>query len=421
MLKETVQINILGEKINNKGMLLLADTVLNPNNKLKQINFQQLVNGNICYEMFSDNTQFYMNPTEALRVSHYVNDGDAVATVLSSGDFHLDAIYGGAKNLLTFDISRLQYPISLLKTQSIKVLSYEEFFSFFSDVCSKNYLSPEMYKLIASRSKNSLLFSFWDKFMQERISEKKRLMNDPNYRFLSDAKELLEQGVQLDEILLLIKSLIGKDGTTAIKSFNDIYYNKLMRDTDKTFKPLKTMSSLSGEGGRKTQGSYLESEKSFNTVKERISAVNINFLRTDIAKLKLNLLRTGYINGDFNGFDLIYLSNIPEFLNGITFAEIVRNQMMPLLKDTGSIIYCCQGIDEYVLKRKDISDFEKARTSCLSESDISLILNNIMEINDTEAYFILNQLYDLSFDISEKYCEVNGNGKNDIYVKIMKK
>ena len=37
------------------------------------------------------------------------------------------------------------------------------------------------------------------------------------------------------------------------------------------------------------------------------------------------------------------------------------------------------------------------------------------------AFSVLSKIYDVSLDICDKYCEANGNGKTDIYVKVMKK
>lgn len=421
MLKKTSQISVLGDKICNKDMECLAKDVLNQNNKLKQMEQESFISGDICEDIFSSNTQFYLNPTEALRISHYVNEGDNFATVLSSGDFALDSVYAGAKNILTFDISKFQYPIALLKTQAIKVLSYDEYFSFFSDIYSQDYLSPDLYNQIVQKSKNPLLFAFWDIYFRERIAEKKRLLNDPNYRFLLDAKDLLEQGLFPRELLNMVESITGNDGTHAIKLFNDVYYNQLMKSTDKAFKPLKTINALSGESGERTKDSYIESSSSYEVTRERLGNVNISFIRTNIAKLRFNLVRTGYTKKDFTGFNSIYLSNIPEFLSGNAFANIVSNQLMPLLSENGSIIYCCQGIDEDVLKGSKTDDFNRARMENFSDLNITSMLNNVMEINDAEAYSILTKLYDVSLDVEDRYCEVNGNGKSDIYVRVMKR
>lgn len=421
MIKKSTDIAILGEKVREKDMAKMAQEVLMPNNKMKIMDGDSFVSGNISSDIFSKNTQFYINPTESLRIANYVNEGDNFATVLGSGDFLLDGVYSGVKRIVTFDISKFQYPIALLKTQAIKVLSYDEYFSFFSDIYSADYLSPGIYKKITSASKNPLLFSFWNIFMEERALEKKKLMNDQNYRFFSDARELLQSGTLPYEIRELLISLTGKDGIDAIKTFNDIYYNQVMKNMDNSFNPLKTISAISGEAGEKVPGSYLESRESFELTRERLEHVDVDFLKTDIAKIKFNLLKSGYTKNGFEGFDSIYLSNIPEFFNGETFANILDSQLIPLLKDDGSIVYCCQGVDEEVLRGKGITDFEQARRENLKIKDMGYLLNRVMEINDAEAFSVLSKMYDVSLDVCDKYCEANGNGKTDIYVKVMKK
>ena len=421
MQKKTAKIEVLNEKISNKDMQNYANEVLSQKNKMKVMDISSFSSGDMCCDVFSKNTQIYINPTEALKVAQYVKEGDSVATVLSSGDFALDAVFAGARNVLTFDISKFQYPVALLKTQAMSVLDYDDYYSFFSDIYSKGYLSPEIYSLIVSKSKNPLLFSFWDIFMTERINEKHRLMKDTNYKFFTDAKALSEMGLLPSELSEMIYSLVGSDGQETIKLFNDIYYNKIMKDIDKSFKPLRTITALSGEGGEKTPGSYIESASSYETTRRRLDGINIKFFRTDIAKLKYNLIRSGYTKDGFNGFDTIYLSNIPEFFSGTSFVEIVNSQLMPLLSDDGSIIYCCQGVDEDVLRDESTRDYDKVRKELSSTEDILPLFNKIMEINDSETYHLLNSFYDLSLDVVDTYCEANGNGKSDIYVKVMKK
>ena len=421
MLKKTSQIEVLNEKINNKAMEFLANEALSPNNKMKIMDISSFTSGNICDNVFSKNTQIYVNPTEALRISQYVKEGDKFATVLSSGDFTLDAVFAGARNILTFDISKFQYPMALLKTQAMKVLDFEDYYSFFSNIYSKGYLSPEIYNMIVSRSKNPLLFSFWDIFMQERKIEKKRLMNDQNYRFFSDAKDLLETGMLTDDVLEMIKSLTGSDGLESIEVFNDVYYNATMKKLNSSFRPLKTLSALCGEAGEKIPNSYIESSSSYEETRKKLGNANIKYIRTDVSKLKPNLERAGYLKSGFSGFNSIYLSNIPEFFNGQTFLHIVKNQLMPLLAEDGSIIYCIQGVDEDVLKGKGISSFEHEREDIVKTENISKIFNRVMEINDAESYDYLNSMYDVSLDTVDTFCKGNGNGKTDIYVKVMKK
>ena len=104
-------------------------------------------------KIFDDSRVIYANPTEKLMIGDFVKEGDKFATVLSSGDFALDGVFHGAKEIATFDINKNQFLMAELKTKGVQKLSYDDFVAFFSDVSSDGYLSSEIYRKV-----NHLLF-----------------------------------------------------------------------------------------------------------------------------------------------------------------------------------------------------------------------------------------------------------------------
>ena len=63
--------------------------------------------------------------------TYVVKDGDTIATVYGSGDFALDAVFHGAREVVGFDINEFQYPVGAFKTMSLEILSYSDYFTFF--------------------------------------------------------------------------------------------------------------------------------------------------------------------------------------------------------------------------------------------------------------------------------------------------
>ena len=415
------QIDILGEKITTKAMQSLAEDILSSKYRKIPVTLNSFVEGELCDTLFKKNGQFYLNPTEALKMKEYVHEGDSFATVLGSGDFTMDALHCGAKNIVTFDINRLQYPVALLKLNALQVLNYDEYFTFFSDVESRQYFSPDTYKRISSVIRNPLLTSFWDTFMKQRVLDLRRLNANKNYNFFMFYRDLLERGQLTPEMELMMES---SDMRCTIEHMNEVYFNAAMDKIDDDFIPLKTTSILRGEGGKKIEGSYLENEELFNLSVQHSKTARISYVRSNISALMANLQRCGYTRSNFNGFNVIYLSNIPEYMSGTTFVKTVNEQLMPLIKDGGSVVYCCQGVEREKLTNTKIDDFAKERLEIVSRfalvSDRDLF-KDINEVNDIEAYQLLSQEYDISFIQEKSLCSENGNDDVDTFVRVMKK
>ena len=359
-----------------------------------------------------------LNPTEALKMKEYVREGDSVGTVLGSGDFFIDALHCGARNIVTFDINKLQYPIALLKLNALQVLGYDDFFSFFSDVDSDQFLSPDVYKKIRIIAKNPLLSSFWDTFMKQRVDDLKRLNGNQTYKFFKFYRDMLESGELTQEMMSMIND---SEMMCSIEHINEVYFDAAMKEIDPAYVPLKTTNVLRGEGGKKIDESYLESAEQYSLAVQNSKVARISYVKSNISALMANLSRCGYTRGNFNGFNVIYLSNIPEYMPGETFAKTISEQLMPLLRDDGSIIYCCQGVDIPKLTTTKIDDFKKVRAKICSDRAGRDIFNDINEVNDIEAYQLLRSQYDISFEREKGFCPGNGNDDVDTFVRVMRK
>ena len=327
--------------------------------------------------LFEDSPHIYVNPTENLVLGNYVRDGDTIATVYGSGDFALDAVFHGAKEVVGFDINKFQYPVGAFKTMALEILSYSDYFTFFSDTRSSLYLDKCIYDKIKLGNPRNKFYKFWDSIINQYDKDKQVLRGDP----------MVGMGeFSLFEIALTYAKVMG-------------------------IKCAKIPKLIMGPQGVQSSGSYNENAKSYEATREKLKSSRISFLRSSLLNLRRQLVLSKYLNSDFSGFDTIYLSNVPEYIKGDAFVDAVKKQLMPLLKDDGSIVYCCQGRDPEILSG--------GASSLSSENNLSV--DAIQEKNDVIAFDMLSKMYDVSFDTAKTLSDFNGPGNYDTFVKIMKK
>ena len=345
-------------------------------------NKKSMVSSEICRDsdklsrsLFENNPHIYLNPTENLMLGNYVKDGDTVATIYSSGDFALDAVFHGAKEVVGFDINKFQYPVGAFKTMALGVLDYFDYFSFFSDIGSDLYLDRGIYDKIKLNNPKNKFYKFWDQIINQYVKDKRSLADNP---------------------------LLGN-----FPFFNLATAYSMVTGTDVA----KIPELIMGAQGIKTIGSYSENEESYEATKERLKSSNISFLKSGLLEFRRQLVLSKYLSGDFSGFDTIYLSNVPEYINGDAFVSTVQKQLMPLLKDDGSIVYCCQGREPEVLM---------GVVSKWSSSN-NLPIDFFQELNDVKAFSELRKMYDVSLDKVPTLSKLNGPGNYDTFVKVMKK
>lgn len=358
----------------------------------------------LIQSLFADGPGVYLNATEFLVMGDFIKENDNFATVLSHGDFALDAIYHGAKDVTTFDINNNQLQVANLKFRALDKLDYETYFDFFCDVDSEYYLSPELYQQVKSGNKKDLWFFFWDYFMKVRMEEKIRMKKSPFYDLV---KQMLYSGSSFDGLNL---PFMTKDG-----NYGDVVFDKLLSIIDPSYKSSSFFKSLQGYGGKKVVGSYLESQESYLTTREKIKDVSVSYVKSDINSLKNRLVSSSY-NKAFNS---IYLSNIPEYLNSDIFFSTVNDQLMPLLKDDGVIVYCCQGVDPQLLYKASGNDVLQMRKECLSMRSSDLV-TTFQEINDIESFQKLRELYDVSTSVTDAMGVGNGKANTDVFVYVRK-
>ena len=92
---------------------------------------------------------------------------------------------------------------------------------------------------------------------------------------------------------------------------------------------------------------------------------------------------------------------------------------MPLLKDDGVIVYCCQGVDPELLYKSSDNDVLQMRKECLSMRSSDLV-TTFQEINDIESFKKLSQLYDVSTSVTDAMGIGNGKANTDVFVYVRK-
>lgn len=349
---------------------------------------------NLSKQMFDDAPTLYLNPTERMILSDVIETSDPVATVLGSGDFAIESSFHGVNEILTFDINSNQYYMAALKLKGLQNLSYQDYWNFFSNIESKMWMSPEQYKKLQAQAENDpSLYAFFDEVMTQRMREdrqrKKMINSNP----------------------ILGMTLAGEP---------DIYLDQFLSRFP-GYEPSAVFRTLSGVAGLKDAGTYLESSETYRKAQENIKSSNISFVKSDLIRLKEMLERYEYFakNPDIR-FQTFYLSNVPEFINGSIFADTVREQLMPLLTEKGTIAYCCQGTSEKLLNMPD-SSYNNLKGQLVTASPVFQNLAGQQLFNSVEAYRLIKSFASVELVEVPTLCEGNGISDKDTYVYVKKK
>lgn len=354
------------------------------------------INRNLSQQLFENAPTLYLNPTEKVYISDLIIPDKRFATVLCSGDFAINGSLYGAREILTFDINKHQYYPAALKLKGLQNMTYDEFYGFFSDPASKYFLSPEVYEKLKSSSEIDYdLYAFIDEIIKLRSREKLYTDNFIKMlRFNTPSIENVLRQANAVELDMVLQSIPGYRASSVLRT-------------------------IAGTSGEKGEGTYLENEISYKKAQEAICDTKISHVRTDISRLKDALEKYKYTKkSDFNGFSSIYLSNIPEYINGDVFADIVRNQLMPLLEENGVISYCAQGTSKETLSlSKETANYLEQNQECLNVDPI----RGRQMINAINGVNILKDQYDVSFTEAKSLSLLNGAEDQDTYVKIKRK
>lgn len=366
----------------------------------------EFIVGNISKKLFYNKPNIYLNSNENLIMKELISEGDNFLSVLGCGDFALDAVYHGAKEVVTFDINRFQYPMALLRFLALKNLEYDDFWNFFCEPGSYDYLSYSIYEKLRGSNDHNLLFTFWDYLMKIRKDEQERIINDPNFRKMHDMKDIQNYYNQL----------MGN----SCGNVSQVKFDRMMSSLNYDYQPSLIFNMLRTYGCKKTEGSYNFSLENYEETREKLKKSKVSFIESDINSLKDKLLLSReFSKYSFDGFKSIYLSNVPEYMSGDNFASAVSEQLIPLLRDDGVIVYCCQGVSEDVLTKStklDILDRKKILPYMLGRRGLCMA----QEINDIEGFQNIRQLYDVSTVSTDTYVEGNGNSNTDVFVYIKK-
>lgn len=361
----------------------------------------------LANQLFEDAPTLYLNPTEKMFISNLIVSKEAFATVLGSGDFVIDASYHGTREILTFDINGNQYYPAALKLKGLQNMSYKEYWNFFSNVNSPDYLSQEKYKELKRKAEQDLkLYAFMDEIISQRRKDQINLKKYLN-------------SLEIDiNMLKQIGSLMG----IKTENMGDVALDKAISMITPMYEPSVTFRTISGLQGNKTKQSYLENEVSYQKAQKSIKQTNISFLKANLTKLKETLESSDYTKREeYNRFHSIYLSNIPEYLNGETFANVVEQELIPLLQEDGVIAYCCQSTNAKTLKMDDRGLNELKSNAKILISQESSPLSIYQMINSIEGFRKISKNHNVDYIETKTLSQFNGLEENDTYVYIRKR
>ena len=357
------------------------------------------INDNLSNQMFEDAPTLYLNPTERMYISNLVVPGDTFATVLGSGDFALEASFHGVNNILTFDINKHQYYPAALKLKGLQNMGYDEYYKFFSDPSSPLFLSKEVYERLKSSSEIDYdLYAFMDEVI--KLKEKEQIYTE-------------------DFVKKVNRSMPG-----AASILNDANIEELdqVLQQFQEYRPSSVLRTIAGTAGFKTEGTYLENETSYKKAQDSIISTHISHVKTDVTKLKDYLDKIKYTKkNNFNGFNAIYLSNVPEYIPGNEFANAVKTQLIPLLSEKGVIAYCVQGTSVKTLNMpRNAIDVIEQNQEFIKTHEFNRLAGRQM-LNAARGVNILKEQYDVSFIEKDTLSLANGLDDKDTYVHIRKK
>lgn len=355
---------------------------------------------NLSKQLFEDAPTLYLNPTERMHISNLVVPNSRFLTVLGSGDFAIDASFHGAKEVLAFDINKNQYYPAALKVKGLQNMNYEDYWNFFSNVESPDYLSMDVYNKLKKESDfDKSLYAFFDEVISQKENDRRSLK-----LFLK------KMGLDLN-MLNQIGLLFGNNS-----EMNEVELDIALSRMNLGYSGSSVYRTISGLAGFKTKGTYMEDEQSYKETQEKIKATKLSFTKADLARLKSVLESTG----NKEKFNAIYLSNVPEYINGDVFANIVENQLMPILEDGGVISYCCQSTDIKTLNINETELNELKNNTGVLINGFTNPVSLFQRINSIEALNLLREKYEIELQEEETAAEINGLDSNDSYVYIKK-
>lgn len=389
MAKE-IKINLIGKRVEKPAIIKKqAAKCIQGRTRISSLS------QNLSRQMFDDAPTLYLNPTERMFFSDLVVPGEPVATVLGSGDFAFESAFHGSRDVLTFDINSNQYYAATLKLKGLQNLSYEDFWNFFSNVESSNWFSPEVYKkLKACAEKDQSLYAFFDEVMTQRMKEDR-------------ARQAF-----INRLPFLSYTLSG---------LSDVLLDQILSSSFPMYEPSAVFRTISGMGGEKDVGTYLEGQETYSQTQEAIKKTNISFVKADLISLKAMLERFGYFKDHKDiQFGAIYLSNVPEFINGDVFARAVEEQLMPLLQSGGTIAYCCQGTSADYLNMGD-APLNNLKSQLAEASPVFQNMAAQQILNSVEGLRLIREKANVELVEVPTLCEGNGISDKDTYVYVKKK
>lgn len=243
-----IKINLIGSKIDKPyAAQKRASQCIRGKCKLN------CLGANLPKQLFDDAPTLYLNPTEKMVFNDIINNSDPVSTVLGSGDFAIETSFHGVKDILTFDINGNQYYMAGLKLKGFQNMDYDEYWSFFSDINSPLWMSPEQYEKIKLRAETDhSLYSFFNEVMKIRTFEDRR-----RARYIANNPYL--------------RAVLAGEGALytdhALSTFPDYQMSDVFR-------------TISGCSGIKDVGSYLENQESYKQAQKNVASSNIAFIKT---------------------------------------------------------------------------------------------------------------------------------------------
>ena len=269
-------------------------------------------------EFFRKNPHFYINGSDnvVLPVSRTVKEGDTVLAVGASGDYMLDSILYGAKEIVNYDINSIQYYVCCLKLWAIQVLDYKEFINFFMNFRnSDDYLNYKIFERIIAPFEGEAAYPFWKRFAKQRRIENvaaRQLINElgPMLRMMSPV------GTTNQEMVYVICTNVGPN---------------MMPEK------FSAMRLVNVPEANKDCLGYLSSEENYYKTREMLKDVKISFVTASIDEIKDKI-------PEDKKFDVVFLSNIPYYLTTDKIVSSVNDQLLPVLNQDGVISMYHQGM-----------------------------------------------------------------------------
>lgn len=269
-------------------------------------------------EFFRKNPHFYINGSDnvVLPVSRTVKEGDTVLAVGASGDYMLDSILYGAKEIVNYDINSIQYYVCCLKLWAIQVLDYKEFINFFMNFRnSDDYLNYKIFERIIAPFEGEAAYPFWKRFAKQR-----RIENVAARQLINELGSMLR--------------MMSPVGTTNQEMVYVICTNVGPNMMPEKFSAMRLVNVP--EANKDCLG-YLSSEENYYKTREMLKDVKISFVTASIDEIKDKI-------PEDKKFDVVFLSNIPYYLTTDKIVSSVNDQLLPVLNQDGVISMYHQGM-----------------------------------------------------------------------------